>query len=114
MGISAALIARPAGRPGGDAGGVPSLGNVVVRLRELCATAAQDAALFVFGQASEFAGEVEEASRAVEYLQLVAAGAVDRTRKEAAADGAPVHDDGYRKTGDFLRDRGCRSPPPKP
>src|SRR6478735_8323219 len=106
MGISAALIARPAGRPGGDAGGVPSLGNVVVQLRELCATAAQDAALFGFHEASEFAGEVEEASRAVEYLQLVGAAAVDRTRKEAAAaDGSPVLDDGYRKAGDFLRDR---------
>src|SRR6476661_1977368 len=105
MGISAALIARPAGRPGGDAGGVPSLGSVVSQLRDLCATAAQDAALFGFQEASEFAGEVEEASRAVEYLQLVAAGAVDRTRKEAAADGSPVLDEGYRKTGDFLRDR---------
>src|SRR6478735_4173771 len=103
MGISAALIARPAGRPGGDAGGVPSLGNVVVRLRELCATAMQDAALFGFQEASEFAGGVEEASRAVEYLQLVGAAAVDRTRKEAANDGSPVADDGYRKTGDFLR-----------
>src|SRR6476661_6158014 len=105
MGISAALIARPAGRPGGDAGGVPSLGSVVSQLRDLCATAAEDAALFGFQEASEFAGEVEEASRAVEYLQLVAAGAVDRTRKEAAAEGSPVADDGYRKTGDFLRDR---------
>src|SRR6478736_212557 len=105
MGISAALIARPAGRPGGDASGVPSRGNVVVQLRELCATAAQDAALLGFQEASEFAGGVEEASRAVEYLQLVAAGAVDRTRKEAAAAGSPVLDDGYRKAGDFLRDR---------
>src|SRR6476469_6410766 len=106
MGISAALIARPAGRPGGDAGGVPSMDVVVGRLRELCATAAQDAALFGFHEASEFAGEVEEASRAVEYLQLVGPAAVDRTRKEAAAaDGSPVLDDGYRKTGDFLRDR---------
>src|SRR6476620_1606346 len=105
MGISAALIARPAGRPGGDAGGVPSLGNVVVRLRERCATAMQDAALLGFQEASEFACGVEEASRAVEYLQLVAAGAVDRTRKEAAAAGSPVLDDGYRKAGDFLRDR---------
>src|SRR6478609_8039820 len=105
MGISAALIARPAGRPGGDAGGVPSMDVVVGRLRELCSTAAQDAALFGFREASEFAGRVEEASRAVEYLQLVAAGAVERTRKEAANEGSPVADDGYRKTGDFLRDR---------
>src|SRR6478672_5931016 len=105
MGISAALIARPAGRPGGDAGGLPSLGNVVSQLRELCATAVQDAALFGFQEAAEFAGQVEEISRAAEYLQLVAAGAVERTRKEAAADSSPVLDDGYRKTGEFLRDR---------
>src|SRR6478752_4979244 len=103
MGISAALIARPAGRPDGDAGRVPSLGSVLGRLWELCATAAQDAALFGFQEASEFAGRVEEASRAVEYLQLVAARAVDRTRKEAANDGSPVADDGYRRTGEFLR-----------
>src|SRR6478736_7280533 len=104
MGISAALIARPAGRPGGDAGGyIPELDDVLARLGRLCATAAQDAALFGFQEASEFAGGVEEASRAVEYLQLVAAAAVDRTRKEAANDGSPVADDGYRKTGDFLR-----------
>src|SRR6478609_6167920 len=105
MGISAALIARPAGRPDGDAGGVPSLDIVLGQLRELCATAVQDAALFGFQEAAEFAGQVEEISRAAEYLQLVAAGAVDRTRKEAANNGAPVADDGYRKTGDFLRDR---------
>ena len=59
-----------------------------------------------FGEASGSAGQVEEISRAVEYLQLVAAGAVDRTRKEAAAaGGARVLDDGYRKSSEFLRDR---------
>src|SRR6478609_7798287 len=105
MGISAALIARPAGRPDGDAGGVPSLDIVLGQLRELCATAAQDAALLGFREAAEFAGRIEEASRAAEYLQLVAAGAVARTRKEAAAESSPVLDDGYRKAGDFLRDR---------
>ena len=38
-----------------------------------------------FREAADFAGTVEEFSRVVEYLQLVAAGAVDRTRKQAAA-----------------------------
>ncbi len=38
-----------------------------------------------FRAAADFAGTVEELSRVVEYLQLVAAGAVDRTRKQAAA-----------------------------
>ncbi|MGY2747026.1 hypothetical protein ACVWZ8_004143 [Arthrobacter sp. UYCu723] len=38
-----------------------------------------------FRTASDFAGRVEELSRTVEYLQLVAAAAVDRTRKQSAA-----------------------------
>ena len=105
MGTSAAVTFLPASQSADDPRWVPLLGSVVGQLRELCATAVADAALLGFGGAAEFAGRVEEASRAVEYLQLVAAAAVDRTRKEAAADGSPVLDDGYRKTGEFLRDR---------
>ncbi|MGO4122545.1 DUF222 domain-containing protein, partial [Arthrobacter sp. YAF16] len=105
MGTSAALIARPAGWPGDDVRRGRSLRSVLGQLRELTATAAGDAALFGFGEAVEFAAGVEEAARALEYLQVVAAGAVNRTRKEAAAENAPVLDDGYRKTGEFLRDR---------
>ncbi|QDW29771.1 DUF222 domain-containing protein [Arthrobacter sp. KBS0702] len=107
MGIGAALIARPAGRPGGDVHGVGhNLAGVLGRLQDLCATAVADSSLMDFGEASGSAGQVEEISRAVEYLQLVAAGAVDRTRKEAAAAGsARVLDDGYRKSSEFLRDR---------
>src|SRR6478735_11587194 len=107
MGTSAAVTLAPAVRPDDEVRRDPALelGDILSRLRRLSATAAQDAALFGFGEASEFAGGVEEASRAMEYLQLVAAAAVDRSRKEAAAAGSPVLDDGYRKTGDFLRDR---------
>ena len=47
-------------------------------------TAAGDSALWDFRAASDFAGQVEELSRAVDYLQLVAAAAVDRTRKQSA------------------------------
>ncbi|WP_344368067.1 DUF222 domain-containing protein [Arthrobacter humicola] len=47
-------------------------------------TAVQDAALWDFRAASDFAGGVEELSRRVEFLQLVAAGAVDRTRTQAS------------------------------
>ena len=54
-------------------------------LRDAGTTAAGDAALWGFQAAADFAGTVEEFSRVVEYLQLVAAGAVDRTRKQAAA-----------------------------
>ena len=52
-------------------------------VREVASTAAGDAALWDFREAADFAGTVEELSRALDYLQLVAAGAVDRTRKQA-------------------------------
>ncbi|MFW0774136.1 HNH endonuclease, partial [Paenarthrobacter nitroguajacolicus] len=44
--------------------------------------AAHEAGLFGFVEAADFAGKVEEISRSLEYLQLVAAQAVERTRKE--------------------------------
>ncbi|QDY89637.1 DUF222 domain-containing protein [Arthrobacter sp. UKPF54-2] len=105
MGIGAALIVRPAGRPDGEGRRVPPLDSVLGQLRGFCATAVGDAALLGFAEAAEFAGRVEEITRAAEYLQLVAAGAVQRTRFEAANDGAPALDDGYRKTSEFLRDQ---------
>ncbi|MEO3932246.1 DUF222 domain-containing protein [Micrococcaceae bacterium Sec7.4] len=61
--------------------------DALTALREVALTAAGDAALWGFQAASEFAGTVEEFSRVAEYLQVVAAGAVDRTRKQAAAAG---------------------------
>ncbi|MEQ7739649.1 hypothetical protein, partial [Escherichia coli] len=39
-------------------------------------------------EAAEFAAQVEEVSRTVEYLQILAAGAVDRTRTRAITDAA--------------------------
>ncbi|MDQ0851434.1 hypothetical protein QFZ65_003372 [Arthrobacter sp. B3I9] len=54
-------------------------------LRSASSTAVADAASWGFGAASDFAGKVEELSRATEYLQLLAAGAVDRTRKQDIA-----------------------------
>ncbi|WP_247044059.1 DUF222 domain-containing protein, partial [Arthrobacter rhizosphaerae] len=47
-------------------------------------TAAGELALSGFANAADFAGQVEELSRTVEYLQVLAAAAVDRTRHEAA------------------------------
>ncbi|WP_461163655.1 HNH endonuclease signature motif containing protein [Arthrobacter sp. R4-81] len=47
-------------------------------------TAAGELALSGFTDAADFAGQVEELSRTVEYLQVLAAAAVDRTRHEAA------------------------------
>ncbi|MEJ1115060.1 HNH endonuclease, partial [Paenarthrobacter sp. CCNWLY172] len=46
-------------------------------------SAAGEARLFGFVEAADFAGEVEEIARSVEYLQVVAAQAVERTRTEA-------------------------------
>ncbi len=73
----------------------PVLGNALGLLRTLGATAVQDAALLGFRAAADFAGDVEELSRTVEYLQLVAAGAVDRTRNEAAASAGAGTGDGW-------------------
>ena len=56
-------------------------GRCLALLRDASSTAAGDAALWGFREAADFAGTVEEFSRTVEYLQLVAAGAVDRTQE---------------------------------
>ncbi|MET3952052.1 DUF222 domain-containing protein [Arthrobacter sp. UYEF36] len=69
-----------AGQPGMD-----GMEEALTILRNVGLTAVDDAALLGFQAASDFAGTVEEAARVVGYLQLVAAGAVDRTRKQATA-----------------------------
>ncbi|KQN86480.1 hypothetical protein ASE96_12955 [Arthrobacter sp. Leaf69] len=73
----------PAG-PSGVAG-VAGMDSALALLREAAATAVGDAALWDFREAADFAGTVEELSRVAEYLQVVAAGAVDRTREQATA-----------------------------
>ncbi len=62
-----------------------TLETALTLLRSCTGTAVPDAALFGVTEASDFAGRVEELSRVVDYLHLVAAGAVDRTRSQAAA-----------------------------
>ena len=69
--------AAPVGQSGMDA--------ALAALRAVGSTAVEDAGSWGFRAASDFAGQVEEFSRTVEYLQLVAAAAVDRTRKQSAA-----------------------------
>jgi len=98
--------------PGPVAGGRGlALGDIAASLREVCAAAVDDAGVLGFAEAAAFAGDVEEIARAVEFLQVVAAGAVDRTRTQAAAADASDRStpgpegDGYRRTTDFLRDR---------
>jgi hypothetical protein len=68
-----------------DGGGSGDLARSLELLKTLGSTAVADAALLDFREAADFAAGVEEISRAVEYLQVVAAGAVDRTRRQAAA-----------------------------
>jgi hypothetical protein len=67
-----------------DGGGCGGLARCLALLRSLSSTAVEDAALLSFREAADFAATVEELSRAAEYLQIVAAGAVDRTRREAS------------------------------
>ncbi len=69
--------ATPAGQSGVD--------DALATLRAVGSTAVEAAAGLGFAAASDFAGTVEELSRVVEYLQVVATGAVERTRKQAAA-----------------------------
>ncbi|MGO4229652.1 DUF222 domain-containing protein [Arthrobacter sp. YAF34] len=60
--------------------------GALAALRAVSSTAVEDAASWGLAAASDFAGSVEEISRTVEYLQVVAASAVDRARKQSAAD----------------------------
>ncbi|MDR6506869.1 DUF222 domain-containing protein [Arthrobacter oryzae] len=75
------------GRPSlaSDGDGAADLSRCLELLKAVGSTAVEDAALLSFREAADFAANVEEVSRAVEYLQIVAAGAVDRTRREAQA-----------------------------
>jgi hypothetical protein len=99
-------------------------------LTSLRMDAAAEARLFGLAEAADFAGKVEELSRILEYLQIVAAQAVERTRNQALQEksssapgwrtgwtvdattsgptprSAPeVVDDGYRNAAEFLRAR---------
>ncbi|WP_347109379.1 DUF222 domain-containing protein [Paenarthrobacter sp. S56] len=121
------------GVPGVDRGGsgrvAEALEDSAEALEVLRESAPAAAALFDAWEAADFAGRVEELSRTIDYLQILAAHAVERTREEAkhtttsapgwrtgwtepttpaAATGAgSVLDDGYRNAAEFLRAR-CR------
>ncbi|MEK0153536.1 HNH endonuclease signature motif containing protein [Arthrobacter oryzae] len=68
-----------------DGGGYGDLARILALLGALSSTAVEDAGMMGFREAADFAAEVEEMSRNLEFLQVVAAGAVDRTRREAQA-----------------------------
>ncbi|MFI2564876.1 hypothetical protein [Paenarthrobacter sp. NPDC018779] len=60
-----------------------ALDDGAAALETLRDTALPTARLFDFQEAADFAGRVEELARSIEYLQIVAAQAVERTREEA-------------------------------
>ncbi|MFJ6454213.1 DUF222 domain-containing protein, partial [Paenarthrobacter sp. NPDC091669] len=131
------LQAGPAGPhpPMDSAHGAPVLAAALpesaAAVDSMRSSAFSEARLFGFVEAADFAGKVEEIARSVEYLQVVAAQAVERTRTEALQAGpvssaaapelrtgwtepataatAPgavsVLDDGYRNAAEFLRAR---------
>ncbi|WP_442543357.1 DUF222 domain-containing protein [Arthrobacter sp. KN11-1C] len=59
------------------------LGQALAVMDALRSTALADTRLFGFPEAADFAGKIEEIARTVEFLQVVAAQAVERTRNEA-------------------------------
>ncbi|WP_442544847.1 DUF222 domain-containing protein [Arthrobacter sp. KN11-1C] len=88
----AELQSRAAAAPS-PAGG---LDRAVAVMGALRSTALADARLFGFPEAADFAGKVEEIARTVEFLQIVAAQAVERTRSEAQAARRPSPAPGWR------------------
>ncbi|MFE4230167.1 DUF222 domain-containing protein [Arthrobacter sp. NPDC056886] len=68
--------------------GVAGVDAALAVLQAVSAAAVEDAGSWGLQAASDFAGRMEEFSRTVEYLQLVGAAAVDRTRKQSASTGA--------------------------
>ncbi|WP_426976764.1 DUF222 domain-containing protein [Pseudarthrobacter sp. O4] len=74
---------RPAAAAGDSDATDCSLKGALALVRDATTTAVANAALFGVSGASDFSGRVEELSRMAEYLQIVAAAAVDRTRHDA-------------------------------
>ncbi|MDR6637749.1 DUF222 domain-containing protein [Paenarthrobacter nitroguajacolicus] len=74
-----------------------ALEDSATALEELRASAMTESGLLGLVEAADFAGRVEELSRSLEYLQVVAAQAVERTRNEARGAQSPA--DPGRRTG---------------
>ncbi|WP_461172454.1 HNH endonuclease [Arthrobacter sp. Z1-9] len=96
-GESDAAESFPAGSPSGGLG-LLSLSEIGGLLAAAAAAAPTMLAAADYVEAADFAGHVEDFSRSVEYLQILAAGTVDRTRTQAiaAADAARA---GRSRTG---------------
>ena len=77
------LAALSVAKPDREAGPDFWLGQANAAMDALRAEMVSASRLFGFKDAADFAGKVEEISRAVEFLQIVAAEAVERTRGDA-------------------------------
>jgi hypothetical protein len=60
-----------------------TLAEAIAVVKAAAAAAPDMLAMADYAEAADFAGQVEEMSRTVEYLQVLSAGAVDRTRTQA-------------------------------
>lgn len=102
--------------PGGEGSGPAILGALAEELATAALAAPDLLAAATYVEAADYAARVENLARTVEYLQLLAAGAVDRTRTQAITQAtarttaarrplAPPSpaDDGCRNTAEFLR-----------
>ena len=67
-----------------DVAACDAVNSALALLRSLGPAACAEAGRFGLLEAADFAGNVEDLARIVEYLQLVGAAAVDRTRKQSA------------------------------
>lgn len=98
--------------PGGEGSGPAILGALAEELATAALAAPGVLATATYVEAADYAGHAEELARTVEYLQLISALAVDRTRTQAITQAAArtTHpavpspaDDGCRNTAEFLR-----------
>jgi hypothetical protein len=77
--------AQPSGALAFDGGRSGDLARSLELFKRASSTAVQDACAMGFREAADFAAWVEEYSRNMEYMQVVAAWVVDRARREASA-----------------------------
>ncbi|MFF2844229.1 hypothetical protein ACFVSI_19685, partial [Paenarthrobacter sp. NPDC057981] len=75
------------------------LDDAVEVLASLRGAAVADARLLGFVEAADFAGRVEDLARTLEYVQIIAAQAVERTRNQAQAQHSPARTRQARASG---------------
>ncbi|MEO5320421.1 DUF222 domain-containing protein [Arthrobacter sp. CC3] len=68
-----------------DGGSICALARSLELFKRASSTAVEDAKVMGLREAADFAAGLDEFSRNMEYMQVVAAGAVDRARREASA-----------------------------